>query len=506
MATPKRRRWSKAEGEKYPMLTRATQFAWVAFVLVVVAVCRAPTGQQFPGALLSAFVFAAVLSWLPRCRPIVETPLCPWNWALFLFSIQLIGMPLLITLDEPTLGVLPSLPSPFAIDMAMVLYCIAFLTVCAVYNHFAMFRMTDAAWLDRLRNAPGTRSAGSAKRLGLFALVGITGVLLTFGNIAGILSYFNNPRYYRDYFLEASSTWRGLAALLLKPFLGFAIVMAWCRWIDSGGMRSSWMRRGLVTIFVLAGVVISFSMFSYNRGSFAVPLVAVATIALVKGDKFSWRIMALAGVLILVLTPVWALYRSGAELGEDFLSRTSLPDSLREQINISEVAQMYGGAPQYLGFLLERSHWGRDPHWGVMTVSSILSPVPMFGTPFRRNSGFGVFNRMIYGTDAILDQNVPFQGESFLDFHVVGILFGSAMFGWVLHRLQRAFERSRSSIEIYIWQYLSVWTCFLIFGFGSIGVQSQVMIYYCWPIYAFWCAAKKWRLPIRLQSTTNQRA
>ena len=96
--------------------------------------------------------------------------------------------------------------------------------------------------------------------------------------------------------------------------------------------------------------------------------------------------------------------------------------------------------------------------------------------------------------------------ESFLDFHVVGILFGSAMFGWVLHRLQRAFERSRSSIEIYIWQYLSVWTCFLIFGFGSIGVQSQVMIYYCWPIYAFWCAAKKWRLLIRLQSATNQRA
>jgi hypothetical protein len=131
--------------------------------------------------LLSTFVFAAVLSWLPKCRPVVKTPLCPWSWALLVFSLQLIGMPLLITLDGPALGVLPSLPSPLAINMAIVLNCVAFLTVCGIYNHFAESRKTsDLAWLDALRNAPDTQRDGSATRIGIYSLLGIAGVLFLF--------------------------------------------------------------------------------------------------------------------------------------------------------------------------------------------------------------------------------------------------------------------------------------------------------------------------------------
>ena len=486
------------------MLKRATQFSWVAFLLVVVAVCWAPTGQRFPAAILSAFVFAAVLTWLPRCRPVVETPLCPWNWALLLFFVQLIVMPLSIILNGPTLGVLPSLPSPLAINMAMALYSVAFLPVCFVYSHFAEFRMTGAAWLDRLRNLPDTRNVGSARQLATFVLAGIAGVFLAFGSVAGLLEYFRDPVSYKDYFLDLSSTWRGLGAMVLKPFLGFAVVMAWCRWIDSGGVKSSSIRRGLVMILVLVGVAFSYSLFNFNRGSIAIPLLAVGTVALVKGEKVSWRIMAVSGVLVLVLTPVLALYRSGTE--GDLLSSADLADSLLERIDIAEVAQMYGGAPQYLGFLLEESHWGSDPRWGVVTISSILAPVAVIGKSFRRDSGYGIYDRMIYGTDAIVDQNPPFQAESFLDFNIVGVLLGSAIFGWVLHRLQRAFERSRSSIEIYIWQYLSVWTCFLIFGFAGLNVQSQVLCYYCWPIYAYWYSKARLRLPVRVQAAANQEA
>jgi len=435
---------------------------------------------------------------------VVNTPLCPWNWALLVFSLQLIWMPLLITLDGPSLGVLPSLPSPFAINMAMVLNSLAFLTVCGVYNQFAKFRMARAAWLERFPNAPDTQKDGSAIRIGTYALLGIAGVLLSFGNIAGVLNYFNDPNYYRDYFRDASSTWQGLAALLLKPFLGFAIVMAWCKWIDSGASRQSRWHRSLVTIFVLMGIVVSYSTVGYTRGAFAVPLVAVATVTLVKGDKFSWRMIAVAGMLVLAMMPAYALYRSGTQLGEDLLTRADLQDLRLEKAEISAVVQMYGNAPQYLGFLLERSHLGRDPLWGVVTVSSILSPVPVIGKPFRQRSGFGIFNRVIYDTDGIADQNAPFQGEAFLDFHIPGILFVSAMLGWVLHRLQQAFERTGSSFEIYIWQYLSIWICFVIIG--SIEVPSQILIYSCWPIYAFWCATKRSRLRVRLQTITNQEA
>ena len=404
------------------MLTRATPLAWGAFFAALIAVGRAPTGQRFPGVLLSTFIFAAVLTWLPRCRPVVKNPICPWNWALFVFALQLIGLPLLITLDRPSMGVLPSLPSSFAINMAMVLSCVAFLTVCAVYNHCSTFRMARPVGLDMMRNAPLREIYGSATWVAAAALLGIVGLVLSFGNIVGVLDFFNDPGFYRDYFADASSTWRGLAALLLKPFLGFAVIMTWCKWIDGGRKSSSWLRRSLLTIVMLAAAVASFSFVGYNRGAFTVPLVAVATVAIARGDMVSRRIIVMFGVFILVLMPAYAVYRSGTELGENLLTRSDLPEMLINNVDISDTVQMYGVAPQYLGFLLERSHWGRDPRWGALTVSSILSPLPVLGKSFRQQSGTATYNCLIYGTNAILDQYPPFVGEAFLDFHIVGVV------------------------------------------------------------------------------------
>lgn len=451
---------------------------------MLVAFILAPSGQRFPGALLSAFVYAAVLWWLPGCRPVVKTPLCPWNWALLAFSLKLVGMPLLVTIEGPSLGVLPALPSPFAINMAMVLDSVAFLTVCAAYSHFARFRISiGVAVSDRLRNAPEAHENGSARAIAFCTLLGVGGVFFSFSNLSGLLEYFNNPGFYGGYLTDLSSTWRGLFGLFLKPFLGFAIIMAWCKWIDSGGVRSSPWRRILIAVLVLTGVVFSFSLFSYNRGSIAVPLIGIAAVTLVKGDKLSWRPMLAAGLLILGLSPVYAIYRSGTELGENLLERPAVQEALVEGVDIFDIAQAYGGAPQYLGFLLEKSHWGRDPHWGVVTVSSIFSPLPVLGKPFRAESGIAVYNRMVYGTEAIADLNISLLGEAFLDFHIPGILFVFAVFGWVLYHLQQAFEGSRSSLEVYIWQYVAVWVCFIIFA--GIGVLSQILIYFCWPVYLF---------------------
>jgi hypothetical protein len=473
------------------MLSHTVKFAWAAFLLALAAVGRAPASQRFPGVLLSTFVFAAVLTWLPRCRPLAQPLICPWNWALFVFALQLIGLPLLITLDRPSLGVLPSLPSSFAINLAMALDCVAFLTVCTVYDHCMKLRTAPPDELDVMPSAAARERYGSTRSVLAAALLGIVGLVLSFGNIAGILDYFNDPGFYRTYFSDMSSTARGLAAMLFKPFLGFAVVMTWCRWIDRGGKNSSWLRRSVLTILMLSSVVISFGSVSYNRGAFAVPLVAVATVAVARGDMVSRRMIVTIGVLILGLMPVYAIYRSGAELGENLFTRSDLPEMLMDNVDISDTVQMYGTAPQYLGFLLERGHWGTNPRWGELTVSSILSPVPVLGKSFRQNSGFTVYNQMIYGTNAIADQYTPFSGETFMDFHIVGVVFGYGMLGWVLYRLQRAFERARSSLEVYIWQYLSVWICFVIFG--SIDVISQILIYSCWPIYLFWISRQRSR-------------
>lgn len=473
------------------MLKRSAQFAWAAFLVSLVGVGFAPGSQRFAGVLLSTFIFAAVLTWIPRCRPRLKPLLCPWNWALFVFALQLIAMPLLITLGGPVSAVLPSLPSATAINLAMVLNCLVFLTVCGVYNHLSKVMSEPTARLDIMQTGWTAGRSPSPRWIAMAAGLGVLGLILSFGNFGTILDYFNDPSFYRDYLLDASSTWSGLAALLLKPFLGFAIIAAWCRWMDFHSERSSRWRRVLITILAVMGTIVSFASFGYNRGAFAVPLVAIAGIVLAKADRFSKAIMVTVGLLILALMPAYAVYRSGTSVGEDLLAQNDLPQTLMDNIDISDTVQMYGAAPQYLGFLLERSHWGRDASWGATTISSILSPVPVLGKYFRQQSGFAVYNRMIYGTDAIADQNPSFAGETFLDFHIVGVVIGYAIFGWVIFRLQRAFDRARSSIELYIWQYLAIWICFVIFG--GIEVPSQILIYACGPIYLFWISGVRAR-------------
>ena len=60
---------------------------------------------------------------------------------------------------------------------------------------------------------------------------------------------------------------------------------------------------------------------------------------------------------------------------------------------------------------------------------------------------------------------------------------GFSLLGWIAFKLQTAFARSQSFFEMFIWQYFSVWTFFLIFG--SLSVVSQIFIYFCWPFYLY---------------------
>jgi len=467
------------------MLSRSTIWAWAAFFIVLVAFVFAPESCRFPAALLSAFIFAAVLTCFPRCRPLIRTPLCPWNWALLAFLLQLVLMPLLITVDKPREGVLPYLPSAFSVNVAMVFDTCAFVVVCLTYNFLRSFRRASSpGTLAPARVEPQMPPRESRKWLAAFLALGVIGILLSFGSLAGVLSYFNDPGQYREVALDSSSTWRGLAGILLKPFLGFALIVAWCGWNDSAAKTGSKSVRALVSLLTVAGAVLSFGLFNYNRGTVAVPLVAITAVTLAKGDKVAWRTLAAIGLALIVLSPFYGAYRSGNLRGEEWLSNSDLGDDSFEDVPFSELAQIYAGAPQYLGYLLEQSRWGRDPHWGAVTISSILYPIPVVGKPFRPESGFGVFNRLIYGTDGIADQNAPFVGEAFLDGNIIGVLGGFTIFGWVLFHLQRGFERSCSSLDLYIWQYLAVWGCFVIFG--SIEVPSEILAYYCLPIYAIW--------------------
>ena len=121
--------------------------------------------------------------------------------------------------------------------------------------------------------------------------------------------------------------------------------------------------------------------------------------------------------------------------------------SLADKVELTEMFQVYGGAPQYLGFFLEAGKWGANPQWGKVLVSSALAPVPILGKPFRDNSGTAIYNRLIYGMLDSEDQIAPFQGEAFLDFHLAGVLAGFCLLGWIAFKLQAAFARAKSFVR-----------------------------------------------------------
>lgn len=87
---PKRRRAYR--------LTGSRSWSFVAFVIIVVTFLLAPSENKYPGALAGALVFFLVQVFLPSCRPVSGRLLCPWNWALFVFFLQLVLLPLSVLL------------------------------------------------------------------------------------------------------------------------------------------------------------------------------------------------------------------------------------------------------------------------------------------------------------------------------------------------------------------------------------------------------------------------
>ena len=320
--------------------------------------------------------------------------------------------------------------------------------------------------------------------------MGIAGLFLAFGGIGSILNYFRDPGEYVDLFAQASHTLRGVASLFLRPFLGFGLVMLWCSWIDRKSLRRSPRWLAAITLLTMLGVIFSYSTFSYNRGAFVVPLVAMFAVLLTRGKQVSFAVLALACTVfaaVLFMAPFLAIYRNADATGnmtaQDVFDNPELTGLLADKIDALDAIQMYGSAPQYLGFLLETSRWGTRPFLGSTLFPSLVEPLPLLGRVFHKSSGPAIYNEMIYGTPEISDQILPFSGELFLNFNAAGVIVGFCCLAAVTRWLQRSFERASTSLEVYIWQYAAVWVLFLVIG--SISVVSQIQFYFFWPIYGY---------------------
>jgi hypothetical protein len=462
--------------------------AWslVAFVVVAIAFLSVPSENKYPGALVGAFVFFLVQFFLPACRPVSRKLLCPWNWALFVFFLQLVLLPLSVLLFGPSQGVLPFLPSDRAINLAMLINTAAFAAFCGTYHYFAR-RWEISRRSSSLQQDSGiTGRAPSLVYIALNGALGFMGFFFAFGALSKVAEYFSDPAGYLSRFAGVSDKLGLAAGQFLRPFLGICVVMLWCRWLDRKRSHKTKGFSSVVTTLAILVVCFSNATFNYNRGSLVVPLVAMLAVIVSGPTRVPRRTAASAGAIVLVvlfLMPFYGAYRSSNFAGRELFTDPSVRDFLADKVELTEMFQVYGGAPQYLGFFLEAGKWGADPQWGKVLVSSALAPLPILGKSFRENSGTAIFNRLIYGTLDVADQIAPFQGEAFLDFHLPGVLAGFCLLGWIAFKLQTAFAQSQSFFEMFVWQYFSVWMFFLIFG--SLSVVSQIFIYFCWPFYLY---------------------
>ena len=181
-------------------------------------------------------------------------------------------------------------------------------------------------------------------------------------------------------------------------------------------------------------------------------------------------------------------YRAGTRpANEVFQDRSVLSAS-----DVSEEFQVYACAPQFLGYFLEQTGWGKTLYWGSTLIGSALHPVPLLGKGFRDSSGVAIYNRAIYGDTGTEDQIVPFQGELFVNFHLAGVIAGYFALGIVVGEFQRRFESAGSAFAAFSIHYISLWVAILIIW--SLAVLSQILVFFCWPIYVYvaWNWIKQW--------------
>jgi Mycoplasma MFS transporter len=434
-----------------------------------------PHRDEYLGAAVSIIAFGLVPLVLHRVRPLRLTPICPLNWTLFAFFLQLVVVPLLVCFFGPAQSTLPALPSQGAINIALLISSLAFAAFGIGY-HVMAGRSRASASEARPRSWPSSSPALVAFYLGL----GVLGLVLTFHNLDSILGYFGNATSAAPLTLEKNSVSK-VAGIFLRAFLGFACVIAWCGWIDRGRRRSPTAVIG-ATALAAGAILISYGTFAYNRGSFVAPIVALLAVYGTRVRRLNLRWLVVLGVVGALLLTAFRVYRaSDVTLGQVVANREQR-DKIAKKTSVNKELQLYAGAPQFTGYLLAKTDYASYLRYGKTLISSAMSPVPTLGRSFRSSSGTEIYNRLIYGSAEINDQVIPFQGELFINFHLPGVIIGYLLLGLVMQHLQRGFERAPTSLQAFSWQYAATWTAYLVAG--SVAVLSQIFIYFFWPIYA----------------------
>lgn len=470
-----------------PQLDRAALAPLTIGLAALVLYAASPNRDRFSASLGAILCFALAPALFPSVRARLDTPVCPLNWVLLVFLFQLVIDPLLVCFSGPFAFTLPVLPSDDAVNASLLVSVVAWAAFVAGSEVAPRWEPVMPPFVRALLSRPRPQVAPNRIALA-FALIGVAGLGFAYHSPGALLDYFHRAGGHVG--VENNAGNSGLvqsASVLLRPFLAFALIIPWCGWIDH---RRPEQRLVWRTLAIMALVLLASSTYSYNRAAVVAPLVAMVAVYGLRVLRLRLWVLVAGAVLAFGLLTAARAYRNTNFTISQVTTNSSTRQAVLANVNLNHEIQIYTSAPQFLGYLLERTDWGNDPHYGRTLVSSAMYPVPLLGAPFRATSGLVIYNHLIYGEKSSdTDQIVPFQGELFLDFTFPGVVAGYLCLALGLHRLQRGFERSVSAVAAFARQYVAIWVGFLVIG--SLSVFSQIAIYFFWPIVVFSLLARR---------------
>jgi hypothetical protein len=451
--------------------------------LALVVYACSPLAGEYPVVVLGIQAFILVQLFLPSCRPVWSAPLCPANIAQFFFWVQLVGVALLVGFYGFSQGTLPDLPSSWAIDTAICLRVLGYVSFCIAFHYFSKSQReatsTDEPDKRELRLHD---SRSTAFLLLPYLAIGLVGFFLAYGSLSGYIEYVSSPVLQKERELQPA-TLATAAGTFLRPFLGFALVMAWSLWINP--QRSGPARVGATAALVVLLLVVNFS---YNRGSMLAPLIGVAAAYSLHVRRISVPTIVAAGVVALFASLAFGWYRS-TEMQVADVSTSDVEETWSEE-RMVEFVQVYASGPQMTAYLIEELGSANTFYYGRTLVPSLVHTIPVLGKPFRDDSGMAVLNRLIYDDPSVVDQMISYDAELYINFHFPGVVLGYALLGWLLSCFQNWFMKAANPIESYAWLVLALWTIFP----GSLPIVSQMYVYFFWPVYIYLLVKVLWSI------------
>ena len=471
---------------------------WVQGLLAVSTVAMlylcASSESPLYSAVGGALTMLGVNMLVPACRP--RSPIIsPYNWAWGIFFLELVIVPANIMLAGVRRATLPSLPSASSIEWVYILTILGYLSFSLAYWN----TMRGVRRRAHGRSAMWTMNKGAAL---LYISFGALGLALAFTRIS-IVDYYSSPASIRDKSLQTSATLADALSELMRPFLVFGAVALWSRIANAGAKSRYTVYLGAICCACV--IVLVYSTFSYNRGGIAVSLVCMtaAFSRHVRSVPF-WVLSCVGGAFLFAMLFLGQYRESNLNMNA-VLNDKGVATSLVSKADLSDLFQNYTSAPQFSAYLLERtgneSGWATEWYGGQPLIGTVMYPVPILGKGFREGSTLALYNREIYGNSVTLDQPVPFLGEIFMNFNIVGVLLGFCALGLVLGRIQQGFEATSSGLGTFCFQFMTIWICYSLHT--SLGVVSQAFTYFCFPIYGL--IATDWLRKRRLRRTPLRR-